>query len=92
MRPETAQKAARVMRIIDAFASEYREEAIAKLYLNTDNPLIQRMMTVTDNEKLRCCIEILYVQALLTGGYPMRSHEMQTLNSGLLQLLNWSLE
>ncbi len=78
--------------MLDAFAAEYQEEAIAKLYLNTDNPLIRRLMSVTDTEKLRCCIEILYVQALLTGGYPMRSHEMQTLNSGLLQLLNWSLE
>ena len=78
--------------MLDAFASEYREEAIAKLYLNTDNPLIRRMMTVTDTEKLHCCIEILYVQALLTGGYPMRNHEMQILNGGLLRLLNWSLE
>ena len=78
--------------MLDAFASEYQEEAIAKLYLNTDNPLIQRLMTVSDTEKLHCCIEILYVQALLTGGYPMRNHEMQILNSGLLRLLNWSLE
>ena len=78
--------------MLDAFAGEYQEEAVAKLYLNTDNPLIRRMMTVTDTEKLHCCIEILYVQALLTGGYPMRNHEMQILNGGLLRLLNWSLE
>ena len=77
--------------MLDAFADEYHEEAVAKLYLNTDNPLIQRLMDVSDGEKLRCCLEILYVQALLTGGYPMRNHEMQLLNSDLLRLLDWSI-
>ncbi|MBQ6042256.1 MAG: HSP90 family protein [Oscillospiraceae bacterium] len=78
--------------MLDAFAEEYQEEAVAKLYLNTDNPLICRLMQITDSEKLHCCIEILYVQALLTGGYPMRNHEMQILNGDLLRLLNWSVE
>lgn len=77
--------------MLDAFAEEYHEEAIAKLYLNTDNPLIRRLMEVSDSEKLHCCIEILYVQALLTGGYPMRNHEMQLLNNDLLRLLDWSI-
>ena len=77
--------------MLDAFADEYHEEAVAKLYLNTDNTLIQRLMDVSDGEKLRCCLEILYVQALLTGGYPMRNHEMQLLNSDLLRLLDWSI-
>ncbi len=78
--------------MLDAFASEYHEEAAAKLYLNYDNPLIQRLMQVTDEEKLRCCIDILYIQALLTGGYPMRNNEMQILNHELLRLVNWSLD
>lgn len=77
--------------MLDAFAEEYREEAVAKLYLNTDNPLIRRLTEVTDADKLRCCLEILYVQALLTGGYPMRNNEMQLLNSDLLRLLEWSI-
>ncbi len=77
--------------MLGAFASEYREEASAKLYLNTDNPLIRRLLTVTDTEKLRCCAEILYVQALLTGGHAMRRNEMELLNQDLLKLLNWSL-
>ena len=58
---------------------------------NTDNPLIRRLMDVSDSEKLRCCLEILYVQALLTGGYPMRNHEMQLLNGNLLRLLDRSI-
>ena len=77
--------------MLNAFAEEYAEDAAAKLYLNTDNQLIQRLMQVHDSEKRRCCLEILYIQALLTGGYPMRNHEMQLLNTDLLRLLNWSL-
>lgn len=77
--------------MLEAFAGEYHSDAVAKLYLNTDNPLIRRMMTVHNEERLSCCIEILYVQALLTGGYPMRNHEMQLLNGNLLRLLDWSL-
>lgn len=77
--------------MLNAFAEEYHEEAVARLYLNTDNPLVQRLMQVQDGEKLRCCLEILYIQALLTGGYPMRNNEMQLLNSDLLRLLDWSI-
>lgn len=77
--------------MLDAFAEEYHEDAIAKLYLNADNPLIQRLMQIQDGEKLQCCLEILYVQALLTGGYPMRNNEMQLLNTDLLRLLNWAV-
>lgn len=77
--------------MLDSFAEEYHEEAIARLYLNTDNPLIQRLMDVSDTEKLQCCLEILYVQALLTGSYPMRNHEMRLLNANLLRLLDWSI-
>ncbi|HBI86167.1 MAG TPA: HSP90 family protein [Ruminococcus sp.] len=77
--------------MLGAFAAEYREDAAARLYLNSDNPLVQRLMRVTDGEKLRCCLEILYVQALLTGGYPMRHHEMQLMTGGLMRLLDWSI-
>ena len=77
--------------MLDAFAEEYHEEAVARLYLNTDNPLVKRLMQVEDAEKLRCCMEILYIQALLTGGYPMRNNEMQLLNTDLLRLLDWSI-
>ena len=86
------EKTAEMFRgMLNSFAEEYREDAAAKLYLNTDNALIQRLMQVHDSEKLHCCLEILYIQALLTGGYPMRNHEMQLLNTDLLRLLNWSL-
>ncbi len=77
--------------LLESFAQDYREDAVARLYLNTENPLVKRMIGLQDTEKLRCCVEILYVQALLTGGYPMHNHEMQLLNHNLLRLLDWSL-
>ena len=91
IRHSMEQTAEMFMGMLDAFAAEYREEAIARLYLNAANPLVRRLMQVTDSEKLRCCLEILYVQALLSGGYPMRRGEMQKLNGDLLRLLDWAL-
>ncbi len=76
---------------LESFAKDYHEDAVARLYMNTDNPLIKRLMSLRDKERLHCCLEILYVQALLTGGYPMHNHEMQLLNSNLLRLLDWSI-
>ena len=87
---ETAQELFQGM--LGAFAEEYSETAVARLYLNSDNTLIQRLMKVKDEERLKCCLEILYVQALMTGGYPMRRHEMSLLNRDLLNLLTWSTE
>ncbi len=77
--------------MLGAFASEYREEAAARLYLNASNELIQRLMQIDDTEKLRCCLEILYVQALMTGGHPMQHGETELLNRGLLRLIDWSV-
>lgn len=77
--------------MLNAFAEEYETGAKAKLYFNSENPLVKRLMYVEDNERLKCCVEILYVQALLTGGYPMHSNELQVLNENLLQLLDWSI-
>ena len=87
---ETAQELFQGM--LGAFAEEYSETAVARLYLNSDNPLIQRLMKVKDEERLKCCLEILYVQALMTGAYPMQNHEMALLNRDLLSLLTWSTE
>lgn len=77
--------------MINSFAEEI-EEANAVLYLNANNPLIRRLMHVENEEKRAVCIEILYVQALLTGRFPMRGGEMALLNDHLIQLIEWGLD
>lgn len=76
--------------MLDAFAAEI-ESYNAVLYLNGNNPLIRRLMTLEDPEKLKVCLEILYVQALLTGRFPLRGGETALLNEHLIQLIEWGI-
>lgn len=74
--------------MLDAFAEEIDAKGAA-LYLNWRNPLIRRLAKMEDTEKVRVCIEILYVQELLTGRFPMQGSELAMLNKNLIQLIEW---
>ena len=74
--------------MLDAFAEEI-EEHTAALYLNWSNPLIRRLAKLDDTEKIRVCVEILYVQELLTGRFPLQGNELSLLNKNLIQLIEW---
>jgi molecular chaperone HtpG len=37
-------------------------------------------------------VQMLYVQALLLGHYPLSAKEMRLLNEGLLALIEWGVE
>ncbi|MBQ2264897.1 MAG: hypothetical protein II341_05760, partial [Oscillospiraceae bacterium] len=76
--------------MLDSFAEEI-EDYRAVLYVNCSNALIQKLIGLENPEKLRACLEILYVQALLTGRFPMRGGEMALLNSRLIRLIEWGL-
>lgn len=74
--------------MLDAFAEEIKTYQ-ATLFLNWRNPLIQRLARLHDKQKVSICIEILYVQALLTGRFPLQGGEMALLNENLIQLIDW---
>lgn len=76
--------------MLDAFAEEVKDFR-AVLYLNANNPLVQKLMTLEDAQKQKVCLEILYVQSLLTGRFPMRGGEMALLNDHLIQLIEWGI-
>ncbi len=76
--------------MLNAFAEEL-PPCSAMLYLNWNNPLIQKLAALEDAEKQMVCLEILYVQALLTGRFPMRGDEMNLLNTQLMQLIEWGI-
>ena len=78
--------------MLDAFAEEIEESTFSKIYFNVDNPLVQKLMMITDEKKLGVCIEILYVQALLLGRFPLRNNEMEILNTGILKMIEWGLK
>ena len=74
--------------MLEAFEEEIGP-ARAAFFLNWRNPLIKRLANLRDAERVRVCLEILYVQALLTGRFPMQGNEMALLNDNLIQLIEW---
>ncbi len=77
--------------MLDSFAEELDDHR-AVLFLNWNNPLIRRLAVLDDPEKVSVCLQILYVQALLTGRFPMRGGEMAVLNDNLIRLIEWGIQ
>ena len=67
--------------------SGVEERPLATLYLNLNSPIVRRLVTTTDPELLASMARVLYVQALLAGGHPLRGGELKTMNQALLDLL-----
>lgn len=78
--------------VLDNVAAEATRAAHARLYLNYHNHLIQRMVHLKDRQALQRVVEMLYIQALLLGHYPLKGREMSLLNDGLLGLIEWGLD
>lgn len=60
----------------------------ATLCLNYENALVRRIVELTDPEKLRHAVMLLYVQALLLGNYQLGPNELNLLAEGLTGLLS----
>jgi molecular chaperone HtpG len=61
--------------------------AMPTLVLNHRNPLVRRLVTVSDPELIALAVEALYGQALLTGQRPLRPADVAALNGSFLGLL-----
>lgn len=77
--------------MLDAFEEEIEDEASAALYLNSRNSLIRRLSAVSDKEKLTVFSQILYVQSLIAGGFPMHGAELSKMNNSLIKLIEWGI-
>jgi molecular chaperone HtpG len=63
----------------------------AQLCFNFQNPTIQKVIQSNNRERNQLVIEILYVQALLLGNYPLKKQEFQLLNRGLISFIEQGL-
>ena len=67
------------------------EKPLATLYLNLNSPLIQRLSQITGKPLIKSITRVLYVQAMLAGGHPLRGGELKVLNQELLNLVEYNL-
>lgn len=76
--------------ILGGFQEE-NEAAYSQLCLNYSNPLVKKIISIVDNKLLESLIQILYVNSMLMGHYPLSSVEMKILNTKLLNIVELGL-
>ncbi|WP_425395500.1 HSP90 family protein [Aeoliella sp.] len=76
--------------VLGSFTSDL-PSVYARLYLNYCNPLIRRICGLADERGQQRSIEMVYVQSLLMGHFPLKQSEIKLLNEGLLGLIDWAL-
>lgn len=77
--------------MLDNFEKEIECSASAVLYLNSKNPLITKLSELTDAKKLSIYARIMYIQSLISGGFPIRAAEMNIMNENLIKLIEWGI-
>ncbi|MCD2217391.1 HSP90 family protein [Listeria monocytogenes] len=74
--------------ILESIQKEQEPAPLAHLYLNLDNELIKRLFTSEKTVKeLSVIVNVLYIQALLLGHYPLNRKEMVLMNQNMLRIL-----
>ncbi|MCC9598968.1 HSP90 family protein [Stieleria sp. JC731] len=73
--------------ILDNVAEAVGNDGYAQLVLNYRNPLVRKLIEIKDRALLKRIIEILYLQSLLLGHYPLSTSERTILGDGLLGLI-----
>ena len=78
--------------VLDRIAEEPASVAVSELCLNYHNPLVRQVTSISHRGVIQRSVEMLYVQSLLLGHFPLKSQEMKLLNEGLLGLIQLSID
>lgn len=64
-----------------------KEENMPVLCFNKDNEIVKSLIAIEDETLFDAIVHIMYVQALMLGGYPVNKKEMTVFNEALYQLM-----
>jgi molecular chaperone HtpG len=78
--------------MLDNLTSGYTGAGYARLCLNYNNALVQKLARLDNPRLLERAVQMLYVQSLLLGHHPLSAREMNLLNEGLLGLIEMSID
>ena len=76
--------------MLGAFESELEDDekaSYATLYFNANNALVEKLLDMSDEDKIGTMTRILYVQALMTGHFPLSSSDLDMLNDSIMKLM-----
>lgn len=64
------------------------QEFDSKLYLNLNNPIVLKLLSGINPENEKLILEMLYVNAMMMGHYPVSNRELNMLNHNTIALIN----
>lgn len=73
--------------MLSSFEEDFKNTSKACLYFNTNNSVVNKLISSEITDKTKACIEILYVNSLLSGHFPLLNDEMSILNENLYILM-----
>jgi molecular chaperone HtpG len=60
----------------------------SKLFLNVENPIVVKLLTTSKPDSEKMILEMLYINALMMGHYPVSTKELQMMNNNILNIIN----
>ena len=78
--------------VLDQIAEQPASTAYSQLTLNYKNRLVRRLAELKDKNLVGRAIEMLYVQSLLLGHYPLGAQESALLGDGMLRLIEYAID
>ncbi len=78
--------------ILDDISKPAASDAFACVCFNYRNPQVQELIRVTDRAVLERCIRLLYIQALFLARQPLSKVEMEWLNEGIGEVIQWGIQ
>jgi molecular chaperone HtpG len=77
--------------VLDGLGSAPTGSERSQLCLNWQNPVVRKLLEVRNPDILQRAVELLYVQSLLQGHYPLDARERRVLGDGLTGLIDLAL-
>lgn len=77
--------------MFQAFSSELQEKKEAILYFNFSNPIVRKLMATEEQNIFEDFVTVLYVQALLVGGFALKNNELGVMNDKILSIMERGL-
>lgn len=64
------------------------QEFESKLYLNIENQVVQKLLAGVEASSEKIILEMLYVNSLMMGHYPVSNKELQMMNQNIINIIN----
>ena len=77
--------------VLGDLEKQFLSSSQPQLCFNFSNPLVKRLISLQETKVVQQAIEMLYLQSLLLGHYPLKRKEMSLLNRGLSRLIDLAI-